>query len=412
MGREAIYQALFDLAKTATGVQTNERAFQLIDNVMPANMPYLCQVEPKENYDVIKGVPFKNSADVTLYLYVYNGQGSSTVAMTQLNNMLDALDAVLAPNKATYMQTLGGLVSHAWIKGGIQKYSGIKGNEAKAMAIIPINLMFTDPAATQDFSFDAGYLYAVDMDPTADATPILFGSLQETRLQVLITNTDLRSGYQQTHGVIQNSMKIKGVAKNAQINGRLLSQLVFGQPITSGGLLMARDEAHVVPGSPYTVVPTMSTVMPGQGGGIENESDITENVITAIGDLGAVYASTGLPLTLVVDKAPGPGEYRVSVGNYIFNASDSGKTINITYLYNSQAAASVNLANAYQGRKTTFKIILNTVSQGKQVTWVLDNCSSNSLNMPTSLESFNIPEFAFEAYAGSGNSLGSLNFSQ
>jgi hypothetical protein len=59
-----------------------------------------------------------------------------------MNPLLDALTAALAPpNPVENVQTLGGLVAHCWIEGGIQTDEGVLGGQS--VAIVPIRILAT-----------------------------------------------------------------------------------------------------------------------------------------------------------------------------------------------------------------------------------------------------------------------------
>ena len=72
--------------------------------------------------------------------YVY-GQAPDelTAPATVLNPLLDAIEAALAPPASSNVQTLGGLVCHAWIAGKIETDEGALGGQA--VAIVPIEIL-------------------------------------------------------------------------------------------------------------------------------------------------------------------------------------------------------------------------------------------------------------------------------
>jgi hypothetical protein len=75
------------------------------------------------------------SADI----YVYTKTNDSTaVPAIDLNNILDGVDARLAPSPVTGKQTLGGLVSHCRRDGEVMLDPGDL--DGQALAIIPIKI--------------------------------------------------------------------------------------------------------------------------------------------------------------------------------------------------------------------------------------------------------------------------------
>lgn len=72
------------------------------------------------------------------------GGGAAKVPATQLNTMVDAVEAALTPTGPDLVtqavQTLGGLVAHCWIEGGIEYYEGLDAN-GRSVAIIPIAML-------------------------------------------------------------------------------------------------------------------------------------------------------------------------------------------------------------------------------------------------------------------------------
>ena len=56
-----------------------------------------------------------------------------------LNDIIDAVEAALLPGINSNAQTLGGIVSHAWIEGEIEQFPGVLDGIAKA--IIPVKIL-------------------------------------------------------------------------------------------------------------------------------------------------------------------------------------------------------------------------------------------------------------------------------
>jgi hypothetical protein len=138
MSREAIYEALFTLASGAASFVTASRRWKHWGDVDAASQPALYQNQKAEVTVAVNGLPPKRKLMVDLCIYATSGdpnQASSSL----LNPLLDAVEAALAPSPVTERQTLGGLVSHAFINGNTEIYEGVLG--AQAVAIIPVEIL-------------------------------------------------------------------------------------------------------------------------------------------------------------------------------------------------------------------------------------------------------------------------------
>lgn len=137
--RETIIQALFDLALTAATFNTSGRRLLLWSKV--ASFPALFVQSTGTHYPPreARGLPPKRA--ITAELWVYTDVGKDTNANPEqgLNNIIDALEAALTPSIGTNVQTLGGLVYHAWIEGNIEQFPGVLDGIAKA--IIPVKIL-------------------------------------------------------------------------------------------------------------------------------------------------------------------------------------------------------------------------------------------------------------------------------
>ena len=140
MTRETIYAALFAKVSSAAGLVTASRRIKLWVDVPAAKQPALFQIEKHQIMKQQRGMPPKYYLHAELYLYVNAGNNPDAVSSTLLNNMLDAIEASLAPDDPMgNVYTLGGLVSHCWISGTIETDEGALG--AQAVAIIPIEIL-------------------------------------------------------------------------------------------------------------------------------------------------------------------------------------------------------------------------------------------------------------------------------
>ena len=106
------------------------------------------------------------------------------------------------------------------------------------------------------FHFGSGTLwgYPVAGNLAANPTPIKFGTLQDINLEISGALKELYGQNQFAEAVARGKCKITGKAKFAQIVGKHVNDLFFGQTMNSGQKLTALDEAQPVPsGSPYTI---------------------------------------------------------------------------------------------------------------------------------------------------------------
>lgn len=137
--RESIYLALFTLVAAVPGFVTTSRRLRHWDDVTAAEQPALFQAQKTEVAATRFGMPTKWHLHADLALYVNTGQDPTAISATLLNGFIDAIEAALAPNPGTGVQTLGALVSHCWIEGTIQTDEGTLG--AQAVALIPIEIL-------------------------------------------------------------------------------------------------------------------------------------------------------------------------------------------------------------------------------------------------------------------------------
>jgi len=144
IARETIYAALFAQLQSALGAsfKTMSRRWQPPDQISPADRPALYQVETGETATTsmkIAGLPLKWNAKVDLVIYTAGDTSSLTLPSTELNNLIDAVEAAL-PNAAKALaQTLGGKVYTARIDGKIEIVENVAGS--MALAVVPVILV-------------------------------------------------------------------------------------------------------------------------------------------------------------------------------------------------------------------------------------------------------------------------------
>ncbi|MDE3016327.1 MAG: hypothetical protein KGI29_05320 [Pseudomonadota bacterium] len=137
--RESIIQALLDLALTATSFNSSGRRLQLWSKV--ASFPALFIQSTGTHYPPREARMLPPKRTITAELWVYTDVGKDPNANPEeaLNDIIDAIEAALAPGINSNVQTLGGLVYHAWIEGNIEQFPGVLDGIAKA--IIPVKIL-------------------------------------------------------------------------------------------------------------------------------------------------------------------------------------------------------------------------------------------------------------------------------
>lgn len=137
--RETILTALFDLALTATTFNTSGRRLVLWSKV--ASFPALFVQSTGTHYPPREArmLPPKRTITAELWVYTNVGQDPNAIPETGLNDIIDAIEAALTPTTNSNVQTLGGLVYHAWIEGEIEMFPGVLDGIAKA--IIPVKIL-------------------------------------------------------------------------------------------------------------------------------------------------------------------------------------------------------------------------------------------------------------------------------
>ena len=392
---EPIYAALFNLAKTCTTPNLSSRVFQPLDAVDTANLPALFQHQVSEENKQVKGIPDIILGNVDLYLYASTqgnmSEDDAANSAALLNGFVTAMRTALAPDPVTGVQTLGGLVTRCWIAGKTEVFEDTQGQ--RAAVVMGVQFLVSDSSAQLNV-FDSGYMYA--QLPSGDWVQV--GALQDVNIRATFKNTEERGNFTYVMKTMNSVSTISAVARLAQINGKLMSQVVFGAAsVSTGSKLLVPSLAITVPaGGPYTVTPA------GPGGGTWSQ------------DLGVVYATganAGIPLT-VTSGAPAQGQYAVVAGVYTFAAADASAGLQVSFLYSLAGGNTLTLANQYTQLAPLFKVVLNTTAPGGQVTWVLNACRSEVLQFPTRQEDYAIPEFTFSVQADGSGNIGTMSYSR
>jgi hypothetical protein len=144
VARMDVLNALLALVSTAAGnvvgLKTSSLRMRAIDDVNPTEMPALFLVQGEERYERTPSgalhIPPKRTMDFAIVLYTADNQATSTVPITQLNTMVDAIEAAFAPDATTGAMTLGKVAS-ARLEGTIRYYDNVA-QDGKSMAVIPV----------------------------------------------------------------------------------------------------------------------------------------------------------------------------------------------------------------------------------------------------------------------------------
>ena len=80
-----------------------------------------------------------NRLSVELFVYISTAADPTVAPSQVMNPLIDAIEAALAPDPTSLVQSLGGLVDHAWIAGKIESDEGLLGDQA--VAIVPIDIL-------------------------------------------------------------------------------------------------------------------------------------------------------------------------------------------------------------------------------------------------------------------------------
>jgi hypothetical protein len=242
------------------------------------------------------------------------------------------------------------------------------------------------------YSFGSGVLLGTRTD-IANATPLNFGLVQDVTIDESATIKELTGQFQRPVAIARGTIKTHGKAKLARISGMAFANLFYGVVPTAGQLATSLAEAETV----AATTPFIVTVA---------------NSATFVADAGVLYATTGLPLTLVA-STPAAGQYSVAAGVYTFNSADAGKAVLASYTYTvGGAGQKFTVANQLLGTTPTFQAVFYTTFQGQAITLKLNNCTSNKLSFQTKLEDFIMPEFDFSCFADASGNVMTWSFAE
>lgn len=138
VAREDVYNALFALLKSLTGIQNAARQFIPWDQLQPEELPYLMQVETKEMAEVNgRGIPARWCLYVEALVVISSEKGNSPYPV--MNPLIDIIEGVFFKDPNFGAETLGGKVSQVRIKGAVEKGQDKLGT--KGWFIVPLEVV-------------------------------------------------------------------------------------------------------------------------------------------------------------------------------------------------------------------------------------------------------------------------------
>lgn len=246
------------------------------------------------------------------------------------------------------------------------------------------------------FQFGVGDVFAtqtIDASGVAVALPqpIKLGTLQEISLDFSFEAKELYGAFQFPVAVGRGKGKASAKAKVADINGRLLSDIVFGRAVTTG-------IDSIMPEDVKAIAATVTVVPPSTG--------------TFKRDLGVRFTATGVELVRVAG-APAAGQYSVDVdGEYTFAAADvtAGGQVSIAYEWTKATGGQIiQIKNELMGVSPFFALDLRTMYQGKELVVHLNRVTSSKLGLGFKNDDFTVPDLEFNVMADDSNSLGFIS---
>lgn len=238
------------------------------------------------------------------------------------------------------------------------------------------------------FEFGLGAMFSRN----SDGTSVEFGTLQGCDFTFSFDKKELFGRKQVAVKVVRGKGKAEGKASFAEIRASALNQILGGQ-ISNGRVTVAEPVVTTVPATaPYTITITP----PGSG---------------TFGRLLAVYDVSD-PLTKKemqrVTSSANAGQYTVAAAVMTFTAADAGKRIQYQYDYTTTTGKTITLTNNMMGTAPIFEIEMYTTLDGKNITLLLNACTTNKLGFNFKQEDFLIPDFDFSAFADSADIIGYL----
>lgn len=138
--KEQAYAALFAKIQTATGAVTSSRVLKHWNDVPPEARPAVFQAQRNMHPVQRTGLPAKWTLMADIYIYTSTSPESGVSPAIQLNALIDAIEAAIAPVPGVGIASLGlSDIKHCFINGTVETDEGTLGHEA--VAIIPIEML-------------------------------------------------------------------------------------------------------------------------------------------------------------------------------------------------------------------------------------------------------------------------------
>jgi hypothetical protein len=154
INREACFAALFQRLQAVPGFKFTSRVFQSWDDTMPPQCPAMFMVKDFERtVAAAQGMPPLFVLTARVVMYARNDEGRLVPPSTQLNDLLDGIDAAIkrTPEEGpvaganflnnppgTWGTSLGGLCYTCQRQGEVMIFEGIIGSDAQAVVKIDI----------------------------------------------------------------------------------------------------------------------------------------------------------------------------------------------------------------------------------------------------------------------------------
>jgi hypothetical protein len=244
------------------------------------------------------------------------------------------------------------------------------------------------------FMFGSGILWGTPLtDATgaaiAQPTPLIFGTLQDSEIDIKFELKQLHGQNQFAVAVGRGKGQITGKAKLGDIRAAFLETLIFGVSGSNGIVGAVYDTVGAAAAASVVVTP------PSSG--------------TWAADLGVINSVTGREMKRVA-SAPTTGQYSVTAGTYTFAAADVGVVMYINYRYTatSTTARQMNITNLPMGYAPSARIDFYGPYQGKSAVLTLNNCISDGFKLGSKNDDFTVPEMGFTAFANQAGIIGTL----
>lgn len=241
-------------------------------------------------------------------------------------------------------------------------------------------------------AFGAGRFFGIN-NTSASPTPARFITPQDMSLDIKRATKSLFGEKMLADEVAAGEMTVTGKCTMGGINARMFGDLIFGDGSTTGRTMEVDNEAGTIPSSSvYTVQ--------------------TANHTTQTVDLGAKYATTGLPFVRVA-SGPTIGQYSYSAGTYTFAAADEGVNVQISYLYtDATGGETIAMSNQLQGPTAGFTAVMCFLFGAVQNNISLTNAIASGASIGSKGGDFTKPTFDFECATDTTGSLGTMSFYQ